>query len=72
MTMETAIEELNFLSVGCSDGRCVLLGPRPGQHTNGGCGCLRNIPRVHIAMALEAWRREATTRRRAMRGESDG
>jgi len=29
----------------CGDGYCVLLiGPRAGQHTNGGCHCLREIP----------------------------
>jgi hypothetical protein len=29
----------------CGDGYCVLLiGRRAGQHTNGGCHCLREIP----------------------------
>ena len=30
---------------GCSDGGCCLrIGPRPGQVTNGGCRCLRDVP----------------------------
>ena len=45
-------------SQGCSDGNCKLrIGPRPGQHTNGGCHCLRDIPtarRIEIERKLHS------------------
>ena len=27
---------------GCTDGHCLVTGPRKGMHTNGGCSCLRH------------------------------
>lgn len=31
--------------MGCSDGNCILKpGPVIGQHTNGGCRCLKDLP----------------------------
>jgi hypothetical protein len=48
----------------CGDGYCVLLiGPRAGQHTNGGCHCLREIPlelRRRIIRKLRADRDQLT------------
>lgn len=35
--LKTRLEEIG----GCGDGSCVVY-VRPGQHTNGGCRCLRN------------------------------
>jgi len=35
---------MSNIPTGCSDGFCFLRGPATGQHTNGGCNCLRDIP----------------------------
>jgi hypothetical protein len=36
------LEEARVALGGCSDGNCILLGRRGGQHTNGGCRCKHN------------------------------
>lgn len=38
---------------GCSDGNCRILGPRGGQHTNGGCRCRDNIKYALMDLAKE-------------------
>jgi hypothetical protein len=47
---------------GCSDGNCCLrIEPVRGQHTNGGCRCLRDVPtqlRIAIQRKLQSQRNE--------------
>ena len=42
---------------GCSDGNCKLrLTPVTGQHTNGGCQCLRDLPtQLRIQVERKLW-----------------
>lgn len=46
---------------GCLDANCKLrIGPRPKQHTNGGCKCLQDVPtkkRLEIERKLQRQRR---------------
>lgn len=36
-----------YTVTGCLDGYCHITGERTGQHTNGGCNCLRGLePRI--------------------------
>lgn len=38
---------------GCNNGHCwLLIGSATGQHTNGGCNCLRELP-VPVRLAVE-------------------
>lgn len=48
MTPQLAHAIANFDSAakllgGCSDGYCTVTGRKGGQHTNGGCRCLRDL-----------------------------
>ena len=33
---------------GCTDGNCVVTGPKKGMHTNGGCKCIVNASRPQL------------------------
>ncbi len=49
----SAMDDLKTL--GCGDGYCLLAGKRSGQHTNGGCHCLADVPsgrRQRVQQAL--------------------
>jgi hypothetical protein len=46
------IREILFkgLTLGCTDGGCVVTGPKTGMHTNGGCHCLQNLNRTQLGL----------------------
>ena len=46
---------LNEIS-GCSDGFCYLRGSRSGQHTNGGCRCVKDFQIRQPLLALHIMR----------------
>ena len=61
--LEEAMRELAAMR--CSDGYCDLAGRATGQHTNGGCQCLREIRNPR----LRAWLRNALSAARALRSQ---
>lgn len=53
---------------GCGDGGCVIH-RRPGQHTNGGCRCVRNRAHWEINQVIRIHNRFAEKVRAAIKSE---